>query len=178
MKDLFHLGHGDPENISLARRSYLRRFQTLQRFRTAMKQQENIYWLAKLAIYDLMKARLGGVPKCFDDLMCRMEQQIVDCLEADVVFSTVHQAKGLGFENVVTLDDFLDARTEEEYNIFYVACSRVSTGTLIVAESTVEKLGSRKRVRDYEEDSWEDSWEEDSWDEEPEEEEHEEEPSF
>ena len=45
------------------------------------------------------------------------------------------------------LDDFLEAYTTEEYNIFYVACSRVSTGTLFVSEATISQLESGRRGR-------------------------------
>lgn len=156
VKDLLHFGHGDPDDISPQRRSYLTKFQTLYKFREAMKRQEDMYWLPRFGIYDRVAARFrctgsGDMAEQFESLMCDMEEKLAASQEADVVFSTVHQAKGLGFENVVTLEDFLDDRTEEEYNIFYVACSRVSTGVLIVAQSTEEKLGNRKRFREYEE---------------------------
>ena len=150
--DLFYLRQGRKEEMIS---NYPKSFPSLDRFRSKCEQQEDVEWLTKFKIYDeLRKKKMGpeGLQVLIDDIedKCNMEAS-----QADVVFSTVHQAKGLGFHNVVLLDDFLDDYTVEEYNIFYVACSRVSTGSLSVAMNTMKSLESRcGRKRRCSQDTW------------------------
>jgi len=114
----------------------------------------------------------------FPSMVASIESKIVEDLSiADVVFSTVHQAKGLGFHNVLLLDDFLGATpdedsddskdlelTQEERNILYVAASRVASGVLSLGPVT----SSRCRIHgfvtgsDIEDDDGSDSQDDDA----------------
>ena len=144
--DLFYFGQGRRDDMKSRHRNYLARFPSLDRFRNKCELDKDMEWLTKFVIYDkVMKAGMG--PERFQEEIETLEDKLAPAHQADVVFSTVHQAKGLGFENVVTLDDFLDEHTVEEYNIFYVACSRTSTGTLCIADSALKNLEEHERGR-------------------------------
>ena len=142
--DLFYLGQQRKDEMKSRNRNYLARFSSLVRFRDKCESDKDIEWLTKFIIYDKVRAR---GPESFQQEIETFENKLAPPHQADVVFSTVHQAKGLGFENVVTLKDFLEEHTMEEYNIFYVACSRTSTGTLCIADSTIENLEEHERGR-------------------------------
>ena len=142
--DLFCLGQRRKDDMKSKSRNYLARFASLHHFRNKCELDEDVEWLTKFIIYDKVSAR---GPKSFQEEIQAFENKLAPAHQADVVFSTVHQAKGLGFENVVALDDFLEEHTVEEYNIFYVACSRTSTGTLCIAASTLENLEEHERGR-------------------------------
>lgn len=161
--DLLYLRDGRQDEVTS---KYVKKFDSLDNFRSRCEQQQSIDWLSKLCLCDrlLCPEQLQGLIESIEQFEAEGNGQ------ADLVFSTVHQAKGLGFPNVVLLEDFLAEPTTEEYNIFYVASSRVSTGSLFVAESTMQALregGKRRgRKRPLEESEEEDE----AWNEEPEEE--------
>jgi superfamily I DNA/RNA helicase len=52
--------------------------------------------------------------------------------------STVHQAKGLEYNNVIVLD--MELTTEEEVNIAYVACTRAQNGLMICDENIFNNM--------------------------------------
>ena len=149
--DLFYLGQGCRDQIQSKFRNYLTKFQSLESLRSKCEREQDMEWLPKFTIYDTLRGQMMG-PEKLEALIGDIEDQVIPSQQADVVFSTVHQAKGLGFQNVVLLEDYLDEATQEEYNIFYVACSRVSTGSLLVAKSSMQALDlgprGRKRGRD------------------------------
>ena len=145
--DLFYLGQGCTDQIQSKFRNYLTKFPSLESLRSKCEREQDMEWLPKFTIYDKLRGQMMG-PEKLEALIRDIEEQVIPSQQADVVFSTVHQAKGLGFQNVVLLEDYLDEATQEEYNIFYVACSRVSTGSLFVAKSSMQALdGSRGRKR-------------------------------
>lgn len=145
--DLFYLGQGCTDQIQSKFRNYLTNFPSLESLRSKCEREQDMEWLPKFTIYDKLRGQMMG-PEKLEALIRDIEEQVIPSQQADVVFSTVHQAKGLGFQNVVLLEDYLDEATQEEYNIFYVACSRVSTGSLFVAKSSMQALdGPRGRKR-------------------------------
>jgi len=135
--DLYHMKNGQRQRV---KNNYLRCFPTLERFELTCKQKRDVDWLSRLA---LLRDHGSSLPT----LIVSIERKIVqDTSVADVVLSTVHQAKGLGFRNVLLLDDFLDPvesddddeyeLDKEERNILYVAASRVASGELLVGPGT------------------------------------------
>lgn len=125
--DLHHLASGDRDQI---RSPFVRRYDTLRKLEYVVESQEMVDWMVKLEIYNLS---CGSFPQ----LLSSIKDAVVDDeTEADVVCSTVHKAKGLGWPSVLLLDDFLLAShdssrvPEQEVNICYSAMSRVSAGTL------------------------------------------------
>ena len=140
--DLFCLGQQRKDDMKSKSRNYLARFASLHHFRNKCELDEDVEWLTKFIIYDKVSAR---GPKSFQEEIKTFENKLAPALQADVVFSTVHQAKGLGFENVVALDDFLDEHTVEEYNIFYRSMfSYVNRHTLYSKKHSWKSGGARK----------------------------------
>merc|ERR1712216_484677 len=118
-------------------------YDTLDKLRFVVESQEMVEWKVKLDIYDSAK---GAFPQLFEDVAAAVMESETD---ANILFSTVHRAKGLGWPSVLLLDDFLsnhggDSVPEEELNICYVALSRVSTGTLYL---TFDPLFSTRSLR-------------------------------
>ena len=152
--DLFHLQRGQKDEV---KSNYVNKFDSLGSFRSKCERDVDVEWLTKFNIYDKFSAERKGREKLQDLIKGLEDKTDLSSQLADVVFSTVHQAKGLGFRNVVLLEDFLDEFSMEECNIFYVACSRVSTGTLFVPRSVMQTLelgGHRGRKRSYEPSSF------------------------
>ena len=71
--------------------------------------------------------------------MCRSNKQVkaIESMGYRNV-STVHQAKGLEYNNVIVLD--MELTTEEEVNIAYVACTRAQNGLMICDENIFNNM--------------------------------------
>eukprot|EP00439_Symbiodinium_sp_Y106_P014895 s453_g2.t1 len=166
--DLLCLREGRTSDI---RSPYVSKFRSLDSFRSLCENKQDMDWLPKFSLLDSLSSKMGSTK--FADYLDEVAGKFsAQSHQADVVFATVHQFKGLGFENVVLLEDFLESYTEEEYNIFYVACSRVSTGTLFVSPGTMHLLEARgnrrKRPRSVQDfDDYFDDFFEPMFDEEP-----------
>lgn len=85
--------------------------------------------------YDLLSMFLLKKPY----ILCRSNKQVkaIESMGYRHV-STVHQAKGLEYNNVIVLD--MELTTEEEVNIAYVACTRAQNGLLICDENIFNNM--------------------------------------
>ena len=133
--DIHFLATKQQERI---RNSFVCRYDTLSKFRFVVEKQDMVDWLVKLEIYDSYQRKFPELIGQIRDLMAASEP------EADILFSTVHKAKGLGWPSVLLLNDFLshprgEEISEEEVNICYVALSRVSTNKLFLTFDPCKK---------------------------------------
>lgn len=113
--DLFYLGEGRKEKIKSKYANYVIRFRSLDSFRSKCEEAEDVEWLTKFKTYDMLREKNMG-PEKLQDLIGDIEDKLGTQTDAaDVIFSTVHQAKGLGFENVVLLEDYLDDVSAEDW---------------------------------------------------------------
>lgn len=75
--------------------------------------------------------------------LCRTNKEVKQLQELGYSFvSTVHQAKGLEFDNVVVID--FELSSEEEINIAYVAATRARNRLMISDIATIEKATPTK----------------------------------
>lgn len=110
--DLFYLGQDRKDDIQS---NYVIRFRSLDSFRSKCEEAEDVEWLTKFKTYDMLREKNMG-PEKLQDLIGDIEDKLgTQTGDADVIFSTVHQAKGLGFENVVLLEDYLDDVSAEDW---------------------------------------------------------------
>ena len=72
-------------------------------------------------------------------ILCRSNKQVkkIESMGYRNV-STIHQAKGLEYNNVIVID--MDKDTEEEINIAYVACTRAQNGLMICDEDILMEM--------------------------------------
>ena len=95
--DLCHLHAGNHADI---KDGFVRRYASLEKLRFVVKSQDSVDWMVKLEIYDVFGQSLPN-------LLNNVQAVFVDCdHQADVIFSTVHKAKGLGWPCDLLLDDF------------------------------------------------------------------------
>eukprot|EP00929_Paragymnodinium_shiwhaense_P016913 TRINITY_DN125643_c0_g1_i1.p1 TRINITY_DN125643_c0_g1~~TRINITY_DN125643_c0_g1_i1.p1 ORF type:complete len:664 (+),score=172.46 TRINITY_DN125643_c0_g1_i1:78-2069(+) len=123
--DVYYLANGE---TAMIQSRFVKRYNSLDKFRFVVDKQDMVDWKVKLDMYDAHEHDLVELVKQVKRSLVAQES------EADIVFATVHKAKGLGWPSVLLLDDFLSSHNgkvpEEEVNICYVALSRVSTDTL------------------------------------------------
>jgi ATP-dependent exoDNAse (exonuclease V) beta subunit len=75
--------------------------------------------------------------------LCRTNKEVKQLQELGYSFvSTIHQAKGLEFDNVVVVD--FELSSEEEINIAYVAATRAKNRLIVSDIGTIEKATPKK----------------------------------
>jgi hypothetical protein len=75
--------------------------------------------------------------------LCRTNKEVKQLQELGYSFvSTVHQAKGLEFDNVMVVD--FELSSEEEINIAYVAATRARNRLMVSDIATIEKATPKK----------------------------------
>jgi superfamily I DNA/RNA helicase len=76
-------------------------------------------------------------------ILCRTNKEVKKLQELGYSFvSTIHQAKGLEYDNVVVID--FELSSEEEVNIAYVALTRAKNRLLVTDIATIEKASKTK----------------------------------
>ncbi len=76
-------------------------------------------------------------------ILCRTNKEVKQLQELGYSFvSTIHQAKGLEYDNVVVID--FELSSEEEVNIAYVALTRAKNRLLVTDIATIEKASKTK----------------------------------
>lgn len=71
-------------------------------------------------------------------VLCRTNKEVRDLRAMGLTASTIHQAKGLEYENVMVID--FDARNDEDINIKFVANTRAKNRLMLVQFETIEKI--------------------------------------
>lgn len=157
--DIYHLKHsaGPVESVA-ARDPFVKRFASFQRLQAYAKAAGDLDLCSRLAFVDLHGERVPQYVRTLQ-LRCSGDQRL-----ANIVFSTVHKAKGLEFDSVCLADDFFGTHLSEqeesmasgrleEYNILYVAitrarkCLRLSPFvyySLLLAQECFEQIQLRK----------------------------------
>ena len=107
---------------------YLKTFSSYEALRDYATQVEEFEWLGRCR---LVEKHQGMIPELVEEML----EQLVAQEEAEVLFSTVHKAKGLEFAQVFLADDFpilvregrplpREELATEEVNMIYVAATR------------------------------------------------------
>lgn len=97
-------------------------FQTFLEFSTAVSEEPELTMEFGLLMRTAQKA--GGVVKALA-LIARVESLTVNPEDADIIITTVHQAKGAEWNNVLLYDDWTAGiNSNEEKNLLYVATTR------------------------------------------------------
>ena len=147
------------ENIQLGNQTMnvekLSGFNSINELKQHFRDLNNYKWAMRIAL-----AEEYGTDQLIENYM-RLESQIVDIEIADVILSTVHQAKGLEFNNVKLSNDFIPLVTAqntifiykslsalEGYNLLYVAMTRAKNN-LIINKELYNFLKLKKGQRNY-----------------------------
>ena len=107
---------------------YLKTFSSYEALRDYATQVEDFEWLGRCR---LVEKHQGMIPELVEEML----EQSVAQEESEVLFSTVHKAKGLEFAQVFLADDFpvlvregrplpREELDTEEVNMIYVAATR------------------------------------------------------
>lgn len=127
IKDAYYLTQGRPNKV---RDSFLKRFNDMESLKEYAKGVDDFELLSLSKVADTY--RNTDIP----DLIKRIKENTIDDpYKADIILTTTHKAKGLEFDNVKLVDDFIhlvkddsimDAHSAdpEEINLLYVAITR------------------------------------------------------
>jgi F-box protein 18 (helicase) len=132
-----------------------RLFHTIMDMTKYYQELSNFKWLLRIHLF-----KEYGAEHLIENFRI-LQNKIVAFDKADVVISTVHQAKGLEFDNVKLSDDFIPLTTQmntlyvyqsktavEGYNLFYVAMTRAKK-KLILNSELYNFLKIKKGQRKY-----------------------------
>ena len=98
--DIWHLYCGQPQKI---RSAFLRRFRS---FKHLAEYLANTADAELQLLYDIVRTYRARLPAALRDLRARETQ---DKHHADLVFATLHKAKGMEYPEVLLLEDFISA---------------------------------------------------------------------
>jgi len=127
IEDAYQLTKGRPDKV---RDNFLKRFNDIDSLKEYAKGADDFELLSLCKVIDTY------INTDVPDLIRRIKEKTIDDpTKADIILTTTHKAKGLEFENVKLVDDFIhlvkddsliDVQTAdpEEINILYVAITR------------------------------------------------------
>ncbi|XP_077485711.1 F-box DNA helicase 1-like isoform X3 [Amblyomma americanum] len=125
--DVYHLKYKPDQASTLVRDAFVGRFSDYGQLKRYAQASEDLDLCAKLAFVDIHEHSVPHYVHTIQ-LRCSGDQRL-----ANVVFSTVHKAKGLEFDTVFLADDFCMVSSEaprttperqQEYHVLYVAVTR------------------------------------------------------
>ena len=93
------------------------------------------------AVYDFLKQHNPMI-------LCRTNKQVKGIQELGWInTTTIHQAKGLEYDNVVVVDTAI--KDSEDLNVAYVAMTRARDGLLVIPWPILEDLLRRYQINPY-----------------------------
>jgi superfamily I DNA/RNA helicase len=137
VQDFINIENG---KTALVKSKKLRGFNNIQDLKEFFFDIDNSKWKLRLKLYELY----GGVLRHH---WLHLQQQLVDTMnDADCILSTVHQTKGMEFDDVFLSDDFSKFKYDDvgnirnlcwdldNYNLMYVALTRAKHNVYITAD--------------------------------------------
>jgi superfamily I DNA/RNA helicase len=101
-----------------------------------------INYITNADYYDIIGALRSELVLPYQ-FLCRTNKEVKQLQELGyTLVSTIHQSKGLEYDNVVVID--FELSSEEEINIAYVALTRAKNRLIITDIKSIEKVTAQK----------------------------------